>query len=264
MIRRLPLVCFLMIALVWSWTKGYSCALKGDDPLPERENPCFFVSLNQVYEHQIVEIQHSNVCYEYVDPYGKEPLFKLSFFDWQHTLLASVNLPKKFGRNEFAIDLRQLGIPFSNQLITLETAVENGKKLKSTYRLIPPADTPDPVVNIVVNPVLVNCGRPEGNVIEYYGSITGGKASYTVEWTVTNAAQSALLYQPSMSTIPKPGTTPVIRIDESPGYMVNLLVTDGCGKKGEQTISVRCEKNAEKPNVLLFQPVTTLPAPSKP
>jgi hypothetical protein len=252
---------YLMIGLlVCQWLLSVVSVSAFGARQPVEDTTCFYVNLNRVYEDKILELHHSAVCFEYEDFYGQAPHLKMEFYNWQRELIASVEMPKHYGKNSYSLNLQQLGLPFNNQIFTLEVTTETGRKMESVFRLVPPPDKPDPLVDIFVNPVKLKCNAPEGNLVEFYGTISGGKAPYQLEWTVTNASQSALLYQPKKVEVSREGSTPAIQVDQTPGYQVQLSVTDACGKVGRQAVQVQCESNYEKANSLLFQPIPTLPS----
>jgi hypothetical protein len=220
---------------------------------------CYYVSLNPVYEHKVLEVHQSLLCFEYQDRYGKTDSVRMNFYDWRHQLMAGVSLPKHFGRNTYSLDLSDFGLAYNNQHITVEVLAEDGKKTETILKLISKPKTEPPSVEIFVNPVQMLCAESGRNLVEFYSTIKGGKAPYTVEWKVTTGSETALLYQPKKVTVQHRGTTPSIQVDRVPSYYVQVQVIDDCGNVGKQVVLVQCISTREKPNAVLLQPVPSLP-----
>lgn len=223
------------------------------------DSSCSYVNVNQLYPHKVLELHRAVVCFEYEDLYGRDSTLQMTFYDWRRKQIAALKVPKHYGKNAYSLNLQQLGLAYNGEHFTLEVINETGRPMESVFKLVPPPDMPDPEVEIFVNPVSLQCGAPKGNLIDFYGKIKGGKAPYEVEWTVTNGAQSSLLYRPGKVTVREPGTTPAVQVDHTPSYYVQLLVTDACGSQGRQIVHVRCQNQEDKANSLLFQPVPSLP-----
>jgi len=254
----------LLYGCLFCWLTGYALSvsatgIRASGPTPNADTTCMYVNLNKLHEQKLVELYHTLICFEYEDVYGTDPFLPMRFYDWQHQLIAQTDMPKQYGRNAYSLDLVQLGIPFNRQIFTLETVNETGKKMTFVFRLNPPPDLPDPVVDILVTPVSLRCNQSTGNLVAFYGTIKGGKAPYQVEWTVANASQSALLYQPRSMKVDKAGQIPAIEITQSPEYVVQLHVTDACGNEGKQIVSVRCQEHKDNPNTLFWQPLPQVP-----
>lgn len=238
-----------------------SLALAQDTPNIANEPTCFQVNISKLSEGKKVELPHTTMCLQYDDTYGKDDQLKVSLYDWQYVLIKNMHLPKKYGRNDYTLKLEEYGVRDDNKLYYLSIENEFGKKKTLSFRIMPPPDKPDPIVDIFINPVLLECESLEGNLIEFYGNIEGGKAPYDIRWILLGENKSSLLYQPKELKVEKSGYTPTIQVDKSPNYMVMLQVVDACGRLGEQIVNIQCDKNIEKTNTLFLQP---LPEADKP
>src|SRR5207244_1598887 len=70
--------------------------------------------------------------------------------------------------------------------------------------------------DIVVKPMYLQCGNPSnGNLVEFYGMIDGGKAPYQLSWYVLNKERTDFLYQPRQAALKRPGYTSSIDVDKT-------------------------------------------------
>lgn len=226
-----------------------------------RDSTCFHININRINELKSVEFIHPDICLDFYDSYGIKDTLDLFLYDWRGNLLSHPRLKKSYGNNSYSINLNQYNIEAGKEAYRLKVFNDAGKKYILYFKLLPPPEKPDPIVDIFVNPVELQCEEPTGNLIEFYGTIDGGKAPYNVSWVIMNEGQTSLLYQPRRLTISKPGYTPSIQINKSPSYAVMLHVTDACGNDGQQIVNIQCKPDIEKSNNLFIELLPDSPAP---
>ncbi len=180
----------------------------------------------------------------------------MSIYDWKRVLVATVSLDKAFGLNSYVVDLDNVYSDWKpRSLYTCELKDENNRKYVLPFRLVPPPETPGPVVSILVNPIEVSCKDITSNVVEFYGSIDGGKAPYTVQWYITNDSVPSSYYQPREEIIAKPGKTTVISVDVDPDYYVVMFVKDACGNLQQKVVNLTCEENRKEDQLCLYRAI---------
>lgn len=218
------------------------------------DTTCFHLNINKLSEKKIIELQTPSLCLDYDDFHGKASTINLKLYDWQHKVLVDTELPKSYGKNSYALNFEQynIGAGLTYHLVLTN---EVNKKLKAYFKLLPEPDMPDPIVDIFVNPILLECKKTEGNLVEFYGNIDGGKPPYDINWVVLGEDQNSVLYQPKNLTIEKAGHTPTLQVDNSPNYYVLLHVKDACGSEGEKVVSIQCKEDSNKANSIFIQPL---------
>jgi hypothetical protein len=223
-----------------------------------KEKIPYYVSLNNASEAVTHEVADRLLHLEYRDAYGSAEEFLFRIYDWKRAVVATLNLDKSFGLNNYTIRLDNVYDGWElNKVYTGEFKNEDGTLYKLPIKLVPPPEKPDPIVNIVVNPLQVGCQDLSGTLVEFYGDITGGKAPYTVSWYVLNSARTDFLYQPRKEKIPLPGKTSMIRIDRNPEYYVVLYVRDACGNEQKKIVNMACGNDQKKINTVFVEELTS-------
>lgn len=254
--KNLLLMCVFLCMV----TLPYSLKSNSNPNVSDSDMPgCFHVNVNKLNENKVVQLPLIPLCIEYDDKYGKASQLSMKLFNWKHELIKSEVLDKSYGKNDYIVNLEEYGISEDGELYHLVFENELRKKYALSFRIPLPPDKPDPLVNIFVNPVLLECASSEGNLVEFYGSIEGGKAPYDIRWILLESNNEALLYRPEENKVEKAGYTPTIQIDKSPGYIVMLEVRDSCGKEGKQIVNVKCDERLEKYNSVFIQPIPEFP-----
>jgi len=214
----------------------------------------YYISLNDANGATVRDISDKTLSLQYYDSYGRLKDIALSIYDWKRVLVATVSLDKAFGLNSYVIDLDNVYSDWKpRSLYTCELKDENNRKYVLPFRLVPPPETPGPDVSILVNPIEVSCEDVTSNVVEYYGSIDGGKAPYTVQWYIMNDSRTQFLYQPREEIITKAGKTTVISVDANPDYYVVMFVKDACGNLQQKVVNLTCEENRKKINSVFIE-----------
>lgn len=201
-----------------------------------------------------------NLSLKYEDRYGQSENFILKIFNAERKLMAQMKMTKTFGLNYYNININELpGKWEKDQFYTLETINEMGRKYSTTINLSNPPETEPPYIDIYVNPIYMDCKDPLGNLVEFYGIISGGKAPYKVNWQVINSSKTNHLYQPRSEKLPEKGITPLVQIDHAPDYYIVFDVIDACGSKQEQVAYINCKSGVEKTNTLFIEPIKKQP-----
>lgn len=214
----------------------------------------YYISLNEANGATMHDISDKTLSLQYYDSYGRLKDIALSIYDWKHALVATISLDKSFGLNSYVIDLDNVYSDWKiRSIYTCELRDENNRKYVLPIRLVAPPETPGPDVSILVNPLEVSCEDVTTNVVEFYGSIDGGKAPYTVQWYILNDSRTQFLYQPREEIITKAGKTPVISVDANPDYYVVMFVKDACGNVQQKVVNLTCEENHKKINSVFIE-----------
>ncbi len=116
-----------------------------------------------------------------------------------------------------------------------------------------------PEVEILVNPIMLDCAVPEETIMEFLGKIMGGKPPYSIGWKVLDPGEASDLHRPAVEKLEIRGHSSVILLDQAPEYMVVFQVTDACGQENEARVVVACEETIKKSDNLFFQQNRRLP-----
>jgi hypothetical protein len=214
----------------------------------------YYVTLNQVNEQTMVEISDYVLNLQYNDAYGASKDFIFKIYDWERNTIAMLQMDKSPGLNQYSIQLDAVYNRWEiDKVYYGEMKNEAGIMYTLPIRIIKPPEKPDPAVNIIVNPVKIGCSDVTGSVVEFYGSIEGGAAPYTVKWFVLNKHRTDLLYQPKEEYLEIAGKTSMIIVDKNPEYNVILYVKDSCGKEDKQIVSLACGEEEKKINTVFVE-----------
>jgi hypothetical protein len=244
-IRLIKMLFFLLLVFTvhLSWSQGAA------------ERKPLYLDLNKATNLSTVKISDDVLSLQYHDAYGRRSEFPVNIYNWKREQVASVVLTKSAGLNHYAIRLQDLPVTWKkDETYSCEATDEVGKKYSFSFRLVAPPKK-EIVASIFVNPRHLKCNDPEGNLVEFYGEVTGGKAPYTVNWYILDQHRSDLLYQPKEESISRPGNTAVVQVDKSPDYYVIFAVRDACGNEQHQVVNLVCEKGKKKINTLFFESI---------
>lgn len=221
------------------------------------ERQSYYVNINQTSPHRIIEVADNTLSLEYNDKYGAWSHIQLHIVDWKLKQVATVSLDKQFGLNHYNLDLSSIYSGWERgKLYRLDMKDETGRKHTLSIRPIEPPDKEAPIVDIIVNPVQLQCDGMSPSVVEFVGSIGGGKAPYTLQWVVIDKYKTKLLYQPEEVFIMPSGTTAAISVDRSPDYYVLLEVKDACGNIERKQVFLQCDDKTQKINTMFVEPMT--------
>jgi hypothetical protein len=225
----------------------------------------YYISLNSADGHRIHEISDETLSLQYHDQFGKWKAVPLKIYDWRRQLVTTLNIDKMYGLNSFVIDLKSIHSGWElNKIYMCELTDESGRKYELPIKLVPPPDKKDLAVEILVNPIELECDGLSASVVEFYGQIKGGKGPYVVSWYVLNSSRSDFLYQPREETLASSGKTMSVTVDKSPDYYVVLYVKDACGSEEQQIVNMVCEESRKKINTIFVQESGTgFPHPKK-
>jgi hypothetical protein len=210
------------------------------------------------------EIHTEALNIQYHDFYGKQSEVPLRLFNSKQEEVAKFLLSKQYGLNHFKIALGALYSAWSNdEIYRCQLIDERGHKHELLLRK-GVLDAEEVVVNISVNPITLTCEETIGNLVDFYGSITGGKAPYVVRWYVLNNNRTEFLFQPREQVIDRPGNTMTTRIDKNPDYYVMMFVKDACGKEDQQMVHFVCDESKKKINTIFVEPLKNTPTGGTP
>jgi hypothetical protein len=202
----------------------------------------------------VYEIQDETLSLQYNDAYGKWKDIPLKIYNWKREPVTTLSLDKAYGLNSFVIDLKSVHDSWElNTIYTCELTDETGRRYSLPIRLTMPPKPKDPEVNILVNPLNIECNGLSEDVVEFYGEIKGGKAPYTVTWFILNNARTDFLYQPREQILSAAGKTSVITVDQNPDYYVVLFVKDACGGFQQKVVNLVCEERRKKINTIFAE-----------
>lgn len=214
----------------------------------------YYINLNRVAEGVIHEISDQRLHLEYNDEYGTAKEFIFRIYNWKRAQVAILQMDKSLGLNNYTVNLDDLYSGWEmNKIYMGELKNEAGVVYKLPIRIVSFPKMNGPAVNITVNPLQVGCDNLSQSLVEFYGNIIGGKAPYTVNWYILNAAKTDFLYQPKEEVIALAGKTSMIQVDKNPVYYVVLYVKDACGNEKKQTVSLSCGKSHEKINSVFVE-----------
>jgi len=250
------LIAMLLVAAActtWAQEKGTNPGVK----------PLYYLDINKVSKETVNTIHDELLAIQYYDSYGQEKEIPLKIYNWKREQVATYSLSKEFGLNNFSINL---GVAYDSwkegEMYTCEMADESGHRYELILRKQTLKNEP-PKVNLLVNPVHLQCKELTGNLVEFYGEISGGKTPYQVSWYVLNNDRTDFLYQPREEVVTVPGNTLVIRVDKNPDYYVMLHVRDACGNEQKQIVHLVCQGKKKKINTLFVEPLKELPNRTK-
>lgn len=225
----------------------------------EKKTP-FYFNINTALPTVIHEVQDEHLHLQYHDRYGQQAEITLHVYDWKHEAAATFQLSKTYGLNYYSIGLASFyGAWKEGEIYTFALEDESQHTYTLYVRKVGPPKKEKPAVNIFVNPVHLECSALTGNVVEFYGGISGGKPPYKVSWYVMNEHRTDFLYQPREEVIERPGNTMVIRVDKNPDYYVMLQVRDACGNEEKQMVNLLCEDGKKQIHTLFVEPLKQPP-----
>ncbi|HEY3402426.1 MAG TPA: hypothetical protein VGK59_03505 [Ohtaekwangia sp.] len=242
-------LCLFLLFPICVWAQNGSAA-----------ETAYYFDISRGNSLAIHDVKEGSLNIQYQDLYGRSKDIPLLIYNAKNEMVGNFTLSKTYGLNHFRINIGQLFSSWpEDEIYACRTRDEMGNKYELLIRKRTSV-TEEPEVNIFVNPLSVSCNDFEGNVVDFYGTITGGKAPYTVNWYVLNDAKSEFLYQPREEVITRPGRTMVINVDKNPDYYVMVLVTDACNKETKQMVHLTCQDEKNKVNTLFVEPLKSLPA----
>jgi hypothetical protein len=252
MTLRFNLVFLFLVITV----RGFAQLLQdkqGDEITP------YYIDFNAAKRSELKDLRGDYLHVQYYDSYGQAGFISLTIKDWQGRIVTQLSLNKTFGLNHFDIRFSDHGFSLAeNEIYSFQIEDEKGKKYEAFVRYLPPVKN-EVTVNIMVKPVLLLCNDAlGGNLTEFFGSIEGGKAPYSVSWYVMNKGRTDFLYQPRQLVVARPDEVSSIVVDKSPEYFVMLYVKDACGNEQKSMVQVTCEQNQKKINTVFLD---ILPAP---
>lgn len=219
-----------------------------------KDNVPYYININRIAEGTVYEISDFKLQLEYNDVYGKTKELMYKIYDWKRTVVATLVMDKSLGLNNYTLNLGDLYSAWELDKIYIgELIDEAGTLYKLPLRLVTKPKMPGPVVDIVVNPLHVGCDNLSQSMVEFYGTISGGKAPYTVNWYVLNNTRTDFLYQPKEETIALAGKTPRISVDKNPAYYVAFYVKDACGNEQKKIVNLTCGENKKQINTVFVE-----------
>jgi len=218
----------------------------------------YFLDIKQTTAGRIHDVKDKTLFLEYYDNQGTWKELPIRFYNWKNEQVAVAALAKAFGANYFQIDLNQIYSSWEDDKVySCRVVDETKKKYELSFQFSKPKGD-KPTLDIIMNPISLNCEIPSNSVAEFYGSISGGKAPYTVNWVVANDNQSALLYQPKQEVIENADRSSMITVDKAPAYYVLMQVKDACGEIEQKVLYVSCDNKNRKVNTIFVEPLHNL------
>lgn len=223
-----------------------------------------YLDLGNANKKIVHDITNGVLSLEYNDVYGRKDALALKIYNWKRTIVANVSLSKTRGINRYSFNLETLlQNPEKNYVYYCEAVDENGGQHVLPIRLVDPPEAVAITASVFVAPTVLSCDVSESSLVEFYGSVTGGKAPYTVNWYVLNTTRTDFLYQPREQKINQAGTTASVQLDANPDYYVLMDVTDACGAQQQQVVQVVCERGKKKINTVFFETMLEMKKPAK-
>jgi hypothetical protein len=214
----------------------------------------YYVNLNNVREGSIHQVSDFKLNIEYHDVYGTAKEFLFKIYDQQRIVVATLRMDKTAGLNHYSVQLDDVYKGWQQDHVYIgEMKDEDDNLHVLPIRIVAPPELPDPVVNIIANPLKIGCDDLTQSLMEFYGEIKGGRAPYKVNWYVLNKTRTDFLYQPKEELIELAGKTSKIMVDRNPEYNVVLYVKDACGKEDKQILNLDCGKDKEKINTVFVE-----------
>jgi hypothetical protein len=193
---------------------------------------------------------------KYTDKYGKWSDIPIAVYNWKRERVSTIALEKTFGENYFTLKLNELYTDWEfEKIYTCELVDESGREYILPIRPLNPPAKKGPDIDLLINPINLNCDGVSENMVEYYGNIQGGKPPYKVDWFVLNDQRTDFLYQPREERVLRSGNTPYIQVDKSPDYYVLFYVQDACGSVSEKMIHLTCGERQKKVNTIFVEPL---------
>lgn len=226
----------------------------------EEKPVAFYIDLNNIKEGEVYDAQVDIMGLMYTDKFGKWNDIPLQIYNWKQEKIAGVTLQKTFGLNYFTLKLNELYPDWEmDKIYICELFDESGRKYVLPIKPVSPPEKKGPDIDLLINPISLKCERiksiDQDNMIEFYGSIEGGKPPYKVSWFVLNDQRTDFLYQPKEERITKAGHTAFIQVDKDPDYYVLFVVEDGCGSVKEKMVHMMCEERQKKINTVFVEPL---------
>jgi hypothetical protein len=246
----------LLLSLLPLWCAGQAA--------PGQDKPAYYLDMNRGNQ-AVYDIQDKFLNIQYHDLYGRKPDMPLDLLNEKGERVAQFILSKQYGLNHFRIDLGAAYTAWPKGAIySCRMTDEKGKRLALLVRRSLD-DSDPPAISIFVNPIDLACEPdPSAHLVDFYGTISGGKAPYAISWYIMNESRSALLYQPRTETVERPGNTVTTRIDQQPAYYVVAIVRDACGKEDQQMVQLVCEDDKKKINTVFVEPLRNIPKTIQP
>jgi len=247
---RLAIHASLMILLS-------SFALHAQDDVTKKRS--YFIDVNKAaVQHSVNEVQLGELSLQYNDAYGINAEIPFIIYNWKRQVVASISLAKTFGLNHFNILLTDVYTSWEiGKQYTCELKDEQGKKYDFQIKPVAPPDKVDPVIDIFVDPVSLECNNPLGaHIVKFYGQIDGGKSPYNIDWYVLNNSRTDFLFQPTAEQIARPGKASVITVDQAPDYYVLFKVRDACGSIQQKMVHMTCAGGKKKINSVFVEPLS--------
>ena len=218
------------------------------------EKHSYYINLNEADGQHVHVITDRTLSLHYFDAYGRWKNIPLQIYDWRRNLVATLSLDKAFGLNSFVVDMDNIYSDWGlNKVYTCRLKDESNQVYELPVKLVAPPEMPNPLVDIIVNPLEVKCDDLSQNVVDFYGKIEGGKPPYTVNWFIVNNDRTKFLYQPREEWIEQPGKTMVVTVDQNPDYYVLLYVKDACGGLGKKAVNLVCHDKRKRINTLFVE-----------
>lgn len=187
-------------------------------------------------------LRDSTIYFKF-EEYHMAGKLNLNLKDTKGNTILKKELQKKKGVNYYSENL--LLHPYNwvkGNYFVLELIDTDSEGYELLFQMGHIPELPKPDGEIVVNPVQIDCNS-EMSLVEYIGSVKGGRAPYKVTWKVSkDAAGEDLLYAPKKITIENEGQVKGISVTKGLGYFVIMEITDSCGKKSKQIAKIECEE----------------------
>ncbi|WP_143961179.1 hypothetical protein [Litoribacter populi] len=206
---------------------------------------------NKAFIHQL-NIPHVYLSFD--DRYGKNGLVKVELLDWKGQSIKTQSFQKKYGTNEFRIKLMDWLKGWEPEKIyTFRTVGDTGKIYQASFSLSEDFIAPEPEVEILINPLTLDCEVLDNTLFEFYGLINGGTPPFTINWTILERSTSPDNVKTLSFQVPVAGYTSGIEVALPPSYNVILNVQDACGSEVEKAVLISCEEKHKNVNTLFFQ-----------
>lgn len=245
--RHLVILCAILSLKV-------ICLLPVAGQVQEKQEP-YYLNVNRANSNSVHEINNKQFSLQYDDRYGEAKTVTYTLYNWKREVVKRYTLNKDFGLNNFNISTHSLQKNYLDQILIGELKDENDNTYTHKIKFISPKETPVPKIDLVANPVELDCDAEFGNLVEFYGQVSGGKAPYKTSWVIMNGEKTDFLYQPRSEVLPKPGKSMVIQIDQNPAYYVLFQVEDACGNQVEKMIYLSCNPSDKQINTLFIETI---------
>ena len=213
----------------------------------------YYIDLNSKSHAKVYEIIDGVGHIKYFDEQGIDKYLNIQIYDWKHEKVANYSLAKSYGLNHYEIKMDWL---MPDQVYFVEATAENNRRFNLAIQGKGHLKNDPPNPQITVNPIQLSCELEAQNSVEYYVSISGGRAPYKAHWFVLDESMSKMLYQPRQEVISKAGKGMMVMIDKSPVYTVLLKVEDACGNEAKRIVKVNCEDGDKVFHSIFVEPVS--------